>query len=201
MARNFRHPRLIEPDAREYLDFCSRHAATNRLLRIGVGRANQASSRAGAAFEEIIRAGLSQSGGLSDERILAFEAAKLGRGYVPRYREIDAVSIRSDTRLFEIKSSYHLEGTLSGIRQLHKTAAILRSGTIGTVRPLILLLIWIDTGVERKPGSGDWKNVCNLGELHALVRAPLAADQPHIYRITADTVWKWSGSLGPAFRG
>ena len=192
----FRHPRLITPNAREYLDFCSRHAATNRLTRIGGRRVDHASSQAGIVFEEIVRAGLSQGGRLSDKRILAFEEARLGRGHLRRYRELDAVSVRSDTRVFEVKSSCSPNGIRAGVRQLRRTAAILRSGSLGTARPLVLLLIWVDTSANRNFGDVEWKEIRNLHDLRALVHLPLAPGSPHVFRIAADVAWKWSGELG-----
>ena len=196
MAR-YRHPRLVGVDNRGYLAHSSEHARDARAPRVRDSGAPSVSARIAVVFEEIVRAALARVLALSDDRILAYEETKRGGGYARRYRELDAVLVDDGIGVFEIKASRSENAALRGARQLGKTGAILRTGTLGRSTGVRLALIWVDTGGSPQREM-DWFAATGPADLAAAVGGTSVAGRVRLVRMVAHRAWSWKGELGIA---
>ena len=131
---------------------------------------------------------------LSDDRILAYEEAGRGGGYVRRYRELDAVSVDGGVRAFEIKATRSERSALRGARQLEKTGEILRTGTLGRSEGNLFVLMWVDTG-GLPQREMDWSPAAAPSDLRVVLDEMPVAGRVRLVRLEARHVWRRRGEL------
>lgn len=191
----YRHPRLVGLNNRGYLAEGSMHARQTRMAKLREAGEATAATRIASAFEEIVRAALARVVPLSDNRVLAYEEAGKGPGYVRRHRELDAVLIGDFVTVFEIKATRSETAALRGIAQLRKAGTILRSGTLGRTRGVALVLVWVDTG-SGPAEVAEWLPVENPDSLSRSVDAVRETERACLVRISAPDAWAWRRELG-----
>lgn len=142
MAPRFSRPRLTTFDDRQYRAF---------VAQIMASRDNQRAIRPpsnrdlfGGEAEGVLREWLAESMTLSDQRIVEYLEHR-GRSAIKKYRELDAVTFRTDRhiQIFEVKASRKATSLRRAARQLQETRAILRH--LFTRVSLTMLLV--DTGI------------------------------------------------------